>query len=276
VIAPEYAAEGLREYSYGLGAHTAVMQCLRDARQRVAIDPDRVFLTGHDMGADAAFDIGLSHPDEFAGIIPIAGLPDLYARFYLDNGSQTAWYIIRGELGRDSEKNPFSAWADRTFKGAKFDLIYVQFPGRGQDTYADEASRIFDWMDLHRRAEIPRNFEYKSLRQSDNQCHWVTALDLPRTVLLQAAGIDRIGSGDLMRLTAKINPGNSIVVQSPAKRHRVRLIDGVVDFDRRVSVSINGKSKYQSKFVSPDVLTLLEDFRWLGDRQRIAAAVLEF
>jgi len=274
VIAPEYVAENAREYTYGAAAHTSVLQTLRDARLRFAIDSDRVFLTGHDMGADAAFDIGLSHPDEFAGVIPIAGVADLYCRFYLENGTQTAWYVVRGELGRDTDsKRPFSTWADKAFAMSKFDLIYCQYNGRGQDTYADELPRIFDWMDLHRRGPPSRDFELRTLRQSDNQIQWVTALDLPKTVVLQAASGDR-GGIDLMKITGRINEGNAITVNSPAKHHRIRLIDGVVDFERKVNVSA-GHSRF-SKFVQPDLLTLLEDFRSHGDRRRIAAAVLEF
>jgi len=275
VIAPEYLPPDTHEYTHSLAAHTAVLQALRDARLRFAIDPDRVFLAGHDLGADAAFDIGLSHPDEFAGVIPIAGVVDAYGTFYLENGTQTAWYIVRGELGRDHDKRPVSVWLDRAFTlGAKFDLIYVVFSGRGQDTYADELPRIFDWMDLHRRGPPPKEFEFRSLRQSDNNIHWVTALDLPKTVLLQASSGDRVGT-EVMLISGRVNEGNTLSVKSPARRHRIRLLDGVVDFDRKITVTVNGRSRY-SKFVAPDVLTLLEEFRLWGDRRRIAAAVLEF
>ena len=34
-------------------------------------DGDRVFLTGHSMGGDAAWDIALAHPDLWAGAIPL-------------------------------------------------------------------------------------------------------------------------------------------------------------------------------------------------------------
>lgn len=275
VIAPEYLPADTHEYPYSQAAHTAVLQALRDARLRFAIDPDRVFLAGHDLGADAAFDIGLSHPDEFAGVIPIAGIVDAYSTFYLENGTQTAWYIVRGELGRENDKRPVSMWLDRAFTlGAKFDLIYVQYLGRGQDTYADELPRIFDWMDLHRRGPPPKEFEYRSLRQSDHHLHWVTALDLPKTVLLQAASGDRVGA-EIMLISGRVNEGNSVWVKSPAKRHRIRLIDSVVDFERKITVTVNGRSRF-SKFVAPDLLTLLEDFRFFADRQRVAAAVLEF
>jgi pimeloyl-ACP methyl ester carboxylesterase len=274
VIAPEYAPDGSRDYTYNAAAHASVIDSLRDARLRFSVDSNRVFLAGHDLGADAAFDIGLSHPDEFAGVIPIAGVADLYCQFYLENGQQTAWYIVRGELGRDSTKG-MAPWLDRMFRnGAKYDLIYVQVPGRGQELFADEFGRIMDWMDLHRRGEPPRDFDFRSLRQTDNAIHWLKDLDLPRTILLNAPGVER--GGDVMKVSGRINEGNTIYVTSPARKHRIHLLDGVVDFDRKVGVSINGKTRFPAKFVQPDPLTLLEDFRAHGDRTRIASAVLEF
>ena len=48
-----------------------MLYSLRDAMKRFAIDTDRVFLTGHSMGGTAAWDMGLSHPSLWAGVIPI-------------------------------------------------------------------------------------------------------------------------------------------------------------------------------------------------------------
>ncbi|HET6422303.1 MAG TPA: hypothetical protein VFG20_01390, partial [Planctomycetaceae bacterium] len=73
-VVPEYIAEAAKEFTGSPAAHTAVIESLRDARLRFAIDSDRVFLAGHGLGGDAAFDIGMTHPDEFAGVIPISGL----------------------------------------------------------------------------------------------------------------------------------------------------------------------------------------------------------
>ena len=34
-----------------------------------SIDTDRVFLSGHGVGGDAVYDIGLAHPEHWAGVI---------------------------------------------------------------------------------------------------------------------------------------------------------------------------------------------------------------
>src|SRR3972149_11543985 len=62
VIAPEYAAEKSREYNYDAAAHDIVLRSLQDARKRFRVASDRVFLSGHGMGADAAVDIGMFAP----------------------------------------------------------------------------------------------------------------------------------------------------------------------------------------------------------------------
>ncbi|MDZ4688849.1 MAG: hypothetical protein SH850_27555 [Planctomycetaceae bacterium] len=275
VIAPEYLPADAKEYNDSPAAHRAVIEALRDARLRFAIDPDRVFLAGHDFGGDAAFDIGFAHPDEFAGVIPIGGLVRHYGTFEFENGQQTAWYVIRGELSRDSEAQPMTKFLDRMFvQGAFFDLIYVQYVGRGLDSYGDESPKLFDWMDLHRRPSAPREFEHRTLRQANDELHWVRAAGLPRNYILPLAPGTK-GGVDVMKIKGSITEGNTIHIQSPAKTTVLRLLDGLADFDKKLTVRINGQQKHAG-FVKPDLLTILEDFRRYGDRSRVAMLVLEF
>ncbi|MFW6125411.1 MAG: peptidase, partial [Pirellulales bacterium] len=62
VIAPAWAADRQEHYRYSAREHAAVLAVLRDACRRLAIDTDRVFLSGHSMGGDAAWDLALAHP----------------------------------------------------------------------------------------------------------------------------------------------------------------------------------------------------------------------
>ena len=72
VIAPAWTVEHQKEYEYSAREHAVVLGCVRDACRRFAVDTDRVFLSGHMEGGDAAWDIGVSHPDLWAGVIPIS------------------------------------------------------------------------------------------------------------------------------------------------------------------------------------------------------------
>ena len=98
VIAPEYLEKGQEVYRDNETAHYAVIQSIRDVRKRFNVDSDRVFLAGHGTGGDAAFDIGMSHPDLFAGVIPIAGKTSAYNLHYWRNAKDLPWYIVGGNL----------------------------------------------------------------------------------------------------------------------------------------------------------------------------------
>ena len=72
VIAPEWTDDQYQSsYEYSAQEHSRVLYALQESLHRFAIDTDRVFLTGHSVGGDAAWDIGLAHPDLWAGVIPI-------------------------------------------------------------------------------------------------------------------------------------------------------------------------------------------------------------
>ena len=100
VIAPDWTAEHQKQYGYSAREHAAVLDCLRDACRRFSIDTDRVFLSGHSMGGDAAWDIGLAHPDLWAGVIPIVAQADRYCALYWENAKLRAVLRRRRRVGR--------------------------------------------------------------------------------------------------------------------------------------------------------------------------------
>ena len=94
------------KYGYTVREHALVLGCYRDACRRFAVDTDRVFLSGHSMGGDAAWDIGLAHPDLWAGVIPIVAKSDRFCTFYRKNAKNLPFYFVCGELdGNKMAKN---------------------------------------------------------------------------------------------------------------------------------------------------------------------------
>src|SRR5262249_13080218 len=69
VIAPAWTLPHQSQYTGSAREHHAVLASLRDACRRFAINPDKVFLSGHSAGGNAVWDIGLAHPDLWAGVI---------------------------------------------------------------------------------------------------------------------------------------------------------------------------------------------------------------
>ena len=64
--------------------------------------PIACFLPDMVPAGDAAFDIGMSHPGLFAGVIPITGKTSAFNLHYWENAKHLSWYIVGGELDRDT------------------------------------------------------------------------------------------------------------------------------------------------------------------------------
>ena len=155
VIAVDWQQPHQLSYDYSAREHHAVLGSLRDACRRFAIDTDRVFLTGHGIGGDAAWDIGLAHPDLWAGVIPIVAVADRYCGRYAKNAEYVAWYVVGGEL--DGDKMARNARElDRYFK-PNTDVTVVEYLGRGYEPFGDEIQRLFDWMGRRRRNDAEGN-----------------------------------------------------------------------------------------------------------------------
>lgn len=280
VIAPEYAPPEQGTYYYDSATHRRVMAALNDARSRFPVDSDRVFLSGHGMGADAAFDLGFSHPDEFAGVIPICGVLDHYPKIYVENGLGTAWYVVGGEKDRDLGSRNYGIF-DKIMAshGFKIDFLYSEFYQRGFEHYAEELPRIFDWMSLHRRLPLPKDIaKMRTLRKSDQRFFWVVANDLPKNVVLPLPEGQRTHvKPDLV--SAHVKPGsgsgNRIELESPSSRYTLWIHPDLVDLEKRVIVRIKSQQKHND-FIEQNAAVMLEDYRERGDRQRLFVARLDF
>ncbi|MEX0818907.1 MAG: peptidase [Pirellulaceae bacterium] len=265
VIAPKWQKPFQREYEFTLREHASVLFSLRDACQRVSIDTDRVFLSGHSMGGDAVWDIGLSHPDLWAGVIPIVANAKRYVHKYSDNGRGLPMYFVGGE--RDGGwLNDNGMELDRYLKGSRYDVTVVQYLGRGHEHFHDEIQRLFDWMELssHRRQFFPREIEVLSMRPWDNYFWWLELDQIPtRSLALPAEGKERTIRP--AKTSARILENNRITVSASSGRGVVWLSPEMVDFDQPITVTVKGRDI--RKEATAKIKTLLEDVRTRGDRQ---------
>ena len=269
VIVPEYA--GSREnglYNYSVAAHDAVLRAIVDARKRFHVDSDRVFLTGHGMGGDAAFDIGMSHPDLFAGVVPINGLCDGACKWYSQNAIHTQWYVVTGEFdGRDT----FNANAPTLARimGQSADVVLVEFAQRGYESYHEEGPRIFDWMEGLRRQKPPREFRMSVLRPSESRFYWLRADGLPRvgscsrpswpaqpTVPGRVKPMVLVASRSILPGTIRFT-SYPPVGRATASGSRPTLS---ITSRGRVSIHIRGTQKFHG-IVKPSSEAILEDYR---------------
>lgn len=276
VIAPEYIDKKLTSYDYDAKSHYITLKAIRDARRRFHVNSNKLFLSGHGMGGDAAFDIGMSHPDVFAGVIPISALAQHYCKWYWRNAKHVPWYLVSGELCRNSLVHPdHSAVLGRMLRyGHEFDITYAEYVGRGYEHYFEEIHNLFDWMNRFSRQKNVKEVEATVLRPVDNRFYWIKAEGFPSNVL-QAAVIDTGGKRSRVRpmtLDGKILDGSddhtTITINSGAKRHILNLSPDLISYNKRLWVR-QGRSRKFNDFPEASLETMLNDFRERADRQNL-------
>jgi predicted esterase len=266
VIAPAWAKAEQFEYGYTAREHAAVLNSLRDACRRYAVDTDRVFLSGHSIGGDAAWDIAVSHPDLWAGVIPITAVADRFVAHYWENAKYVPFYLVGGELDGDkSVKNARDV--DRYMKW-HYNITVAEFQGRGHEHFSDEILRLFDWMSRFRRNFFPREIKCRSLRTWDNFFWWVELRDLPPKTMVDPEHWPPPRSTIAAVTEATLTATNGVIVRTAAAGATVWLTPEMLDFAQPIRVLVNGaRPKNGDPFIEPDLTVMLEDVRTRGDRQ---------
>ncbi|MEM7812425.1 MAG: hypothetical protein AAF532_13200 [Planctomycetota bacterium] len=272
VLAPHYAPpdESGRldpRLAKPISTRRVVEATLADASHRFHIDADRVFLSGHGRGAELALDIAHARPDPYAGVVAVGVLAPASLTWLWQNGSDLPTYWVNGELDRGSRARNADVLMNM-FK-AGHDLTYVEYIGRGFESYIDEAENIFDWAALRRRPPTPEEFTRKVLRGADNELAWLTLPDMTDPPV-------RIAFGKPVPLTPTVEadvlrPGNKIYLKTNQRRLQLAITPDLIDWDRKLRVRRGSRTLFHD-FVTPDPAAMLRDFRRRADRRRIVAA----
>jgi hypothetical protein len=288
LAAPEWEykiKDGL--YTYGdAGEHEVLLATLRDLRRRFEIDSDRVFLFGQGQGANMAHDVGLSHPDLFAGVASMGADPQFYALGYWRNAQYLPFYVVTGTNSGKYEEHVhdvFQHWV-----GKHFPVLWVSYKGRGADWFGGELPNIFDWMRAKRRAFPlhqlgsdgaggPFGTEFFTCRPTDNSFYWLTMddVDVNRCILTVKQWRNVEGAP---RITATIDSSRNEVTEIRIAQQGMKKItiwlgrnakgESMVDFDKNVAVRVNN-TVYPAKKRTPSATVMLEDLFNRGDRQRL-------
>jgi hypothetical protein len=265
VISVDWQQPHQYSYNYSAREHDAVLGALRDACRRFAIDTDRVFLTGHGMGGDAAWDLGLAHPDIWAGVTPIVAKADRYVGRYAKNAPYLSWYVVAGEL--DGDKMAHNARELDRYLKPNTDITVVEYLGRGYEPFGDEIQRLFDWMGRRRRT-MPQAIDCVSMRPWDNFFWWLEVGGLPPKSMVSPANWPPTRGARPARLRGRRLEVNKVDVTVQAETVTVWLSPELVDLTEPLVVEVNNRSiGPRDRLVRPDLNVLLEDARTRGDRQ---------
>ncbi len=263
-IAPRYAKEKQTEHEYDAASHQAVLGAIRHAMRSHRIDANRVVLAGHGMGADACFDLGMAHPDIFAGVAPICGRSQGTCKHYWENALKLPWYVISGQKDRDTVSANMRD-LNRYFNPGG-EIIYCEFKERGLEPYVEELPRLMDWAETVRRKPLNEFMEFKATTQRafDNRFYWVQAGGLPEE-MSQPVTAQTKGKG----IDGKITFQGTTYIKHPGKTTTIWYSpEMTTNFDERIRVIVNGTERYNAP-LKPSIAAILDDLYTRADRQRV-------
>jgi pimeloyl-ACP methyl ester carboxylesterase len=283
LVAPEWERSIRHRYEYSTQEHAAVVDVLRDLQRHFQIDSDRVFLAGFGEGGNMAYDVGLSHPDLFAGVLPMGAGPRYFAKSYWQNGQYLPFYVVGGDMDGEGAKDnarQFEQWIAHGYPA-----VYVEYKGRGREWFEGELLNSFDWMGRKKRSgafpELGRTGtgklfgdEFQSMRPTDNRFYWLAGQDLNERHTNNAENWNSQTAA--ASLAARIADGNQINVTARGfRRVTVWFGQGMIDWNKPVSFNVNLRPALSNRKIVPNVETLLEDLYLRGDKQRIFWAKIE-
>ncbi len=268
VVAPRWTRGGQNDYEYTMREHDAVLSSLRHAMRHFAIDADRVFIAGHGSGGTAAWDIAVSHPDLWAGMISISSRPGKTLLHYNENSKYMPVYIVKGDKDGVPLRD-FGAIYDR-YVTYDHDTMIVLYRGRGLDFFYEEADRIFEWMKTpgHRRAAPPDDLEVVSMRDGDRFFWWMEWDEMLPGLSVNPFLWDEVERLKAAPVKARVMANNEVIItQAPSNAFKIWLYPQMpLDFNEPISVRY--RSRRKDFTFEQSVGVMLEDVRVRADRER--------
>jgi pimeloyl-ACP methyl ester carboxylesterase len=217
-VAVDWRNRGQREYKYTVREHRVVTEGLYQALRRFSVDTDRVFLSGHGEGGTAAYDIGLAHPEHWAGVLGFSGLFQKYVNQY--NGNKHVGLPVYAVIGEKhitasrSLENSANKWL-KSKLGRFINLTLIQYKGQLNRYFEEEVPEAFKWMNSLRR-KWPSGpgfeFECKAMREGDTY-FWFFELDgLPPQMKYDPELYDQTKFGTVLKMTGDIRRQNEFLL----------------------------------------------------------------
>ena len=274
VVSVDYRNKGQQKFNYSTREHFIVNEGLREALRRFSIDSDRVFLAGHFEGANGAYDIGVSHPDQWAGVLGFSGSFEKYVNHYSDNKHVgLPMYVVLGEKDVTSKRGiekSASKWL-KSKLNRFINLTVVEYKGQLGTDYHEDIQNAIKWLQAQRRTWPSGpgfKFEVKTLRPGDSY-FWFFETDVPDHKVYHPELYDlRPEYPKTMKISGSIKRENLFRLEPTntklGKESTLWLGPEFVDFDKRIE--IQGRGSYKG-IVKPANKTILEDLLRRGDVQ---------
>ena len=267
-IAVDWLQPKQASYGYSAREHHAVLGSLRDACRRFSIDTDRVFLTGHGVGGDAAWDVALAHPDIWAGVMPFVATADRYCLRYGDNAEYMS-VVLRLRRTRRRQDGPQRPRARPLLRPQ-------QGQHRGRIFWAAATSRLATncngcstgWAAA--RASFPRSLNASRCGRGTISSGGSRCGDLPERVDGRARHLAAAAIGAAIPRASASSASNNKLSANSRKRAKstVWLGPEFVDFKKPITVDLKGRRMTAPGVeIKPQMSVLLEDARTRAERQ---------
>jgi hypothetical protein len=259
----------------------SVIQAMQHVTHRVNIDPARVDLVGYDMSAHAVWNLGLHYTTYFAALNSFAGSAAAdWQRTRLMNLRNTyvvAWHDV-DDL---AIKVNFSRTLIGVLRKFKYDVDYEETNHIGHTPNVEIVERAYQKLRTRTRDLYPREVNIQSNRPDSlfNRLDWVQMYQAftsgPDTKLLfRHGGGSMIVNQNTMSIQAKIADNKIEAKTDNVESMRFYLNEQMIDFSRPVSLSINGKVRFEG-ILKPNLDEMLKDQLFLGRGWRYFTAVID-
>lgn len=261
-------------YEASARQHRQFSGLVRQLKLGLRVNDSRVFVAGHGFGGEAAMDLAVSHPDLFAGIISICGAGRKHLQWTAWNAIDVPWYIVIGDQ-QPGWFERMGVLAAKLFHRASerkmfADVVFVKYPGRGFESYHEEADDIFRWMAPRVRARFPERIAVDLLRSTDLDWYWLRVHGLPdRFAQLDEPSTPLDAGYKPATLKARRSDNNALIIESAPDGVDVFLAPEMPGYDIEKPLSIIQGRNRQVVTWQPDMVHLLERLYETGDRDRL-------
>lgn len=269
-------------YGPGPVGMNLVMQSIFDAAGRADIDPARVYMTGHSMGAEAVWNLAIHYPTYFTAINPMAGSAhDAWQRVRLGN-LENILCIVWHDSADDVINVDESRSLVKYLRNLKYDVEYDETHGLGHAPSQPIVEEEYKKMRSRTRDLYPGNVFIQSNSNATifNRADWVQIYQ-PMSPGEQAKVQFSRGSQGMyvyqnsFRVAAEIVDRHTIRLDVRNVRMvRLYLNDEMVDLNHPVQVLTNGMSRFNA-IVSRSMEEMLKDQEFLGRGWRCYTAVID-
>ena len=135
-----------------------LLALLDDVSKNLRVDSHRVYLSGLSMGGYGTWDLGLSHPERFAAIVPICGGGELI-NILLAEGTKGEALRTLGVWAFHGGKDPIvpveesQRLVDMLKKVKVQDVKLTVYPEAGHDSWTEAYNdpKLYEWLLSHER-----------------------------------------------------------------------------------------------------------------------------